>query len=87
MSPAAPWLRTVVHETYGRVDERGTEAAAVSGGAMLTSARPDQRVFRVDRPFAFTISDQQTGAILFLGAVTDPAHDTRVGEVISCSLS
>jgi serine protease inhibitor len=29
-------------------------------------------VFRVDGPFAFTISDQQTGTILFLGAVTDP---------------
>jgi len=29
-------------------------------------------VFRVDRPFAFTISDQQTGTIVFLGAVTDP---------------
>ncbi len=72
MSPAAPWLKTVVHKTYIRVDERGTEAAAVSGGAMATSARLDQRVFRVDRPFAFTISDQQTGAILFLGAVTDP---------------
>jgi serpin B len=72
MSPAAPWLRTVVHKTYVRVDERGTEAAAVSGGAMVTSAQVDQTVFRVDRPFAFTISDQQTGAILFLGAVTDP---------------
>ncbi len=72
MCPAAPWLQTVVHKTYVRVDEHGTEAAAVSGGAMLTSARLDQRVFRVDRPFAFTISDQQTGAILFLGAVSDP---------------
>jgi serpin B len=39
---------------------------------MVTSARLDQTVFRVDRPFAFTISDQQTGTILFLGAVTDP---------------
>jgi serpin B len=67
MSPAAPWLRKVVHKTYLRVDEKGTEAAAVSGGTMAVSARPDQRVFRVDRPFAFTISDQQTGAILFLG--------------------
>lgn len=72
MSPAAPWLKTVVHKTYIRVDERGTEAAAVSGGAVATSARLGQTVFRVDRPFAFTISDQQTGAILFLGAVTDP---------------
>jgi serine protease inhibitor len=72
MSPAVPWLKTVVHKTYIRVDEHGTEAAAISGGAMVTSARLDQTVFRVDRPFAFTISDQQTGTILFLGAVTDP---------------
>jgi serpin B len=72
MSPAAPSLRTVVHKTYLRVDERGTEAAAVSGGAMVVSARADRMVFRVDRPFAFTISDRRTGAILFLGAVTDP---------------
>jgi len=72
MSPAAPWLDTVVHKTYIRVDEHGTQAAAVSGGVMADSARLAQTVFRVDRPFAFTISDQQTGAILFLGAVTDP---------------
>jgi serpin B len=72
MSPAAPWLRSVVHKTYIRVDEHGTEAAAVSAGAMAISARPERTVFRVDRPFAFTISDRRTGTILFLGAVTDP---------------
>jgi serpin B len=72
MSTAAPTLETVVHKTYIKVDENGTEAAAVSGGTMATSARTDQTVFRVDRPFLFTISDQETGAILFLGAVADP---------------
>ncbi|MFV2103965.1 serpin family protein [Micromonospora sp. LOL_024] len=71
MSPLAPSLEKVVHKTYLRVDENGTEAAAVTGGTMAVSAL-DQPVFRIDRPFAFTISDQQTGAILFLGAVTDP---------------
>jgi serine protease inhibitor len=39
---------------------------------MATSARANPVEFRVDRPFAFTISDNETGAILFLGAVTDP---------------
>jgi serpin B len=72
MSPLATSLEKVVHKTYVRVDEHGTEAAAVTGGSMVTSAILNQTVFRVDRPFAFTISDQQTGAILFLGAVTDP---------------
>lgn len=73
MSPVNPALATVVQKTYVRVDEHGTEAAAVTGGAMATSARANQVVFRVDRPFAFTISDQETGTIMFLGAVTDPS--------------
>jgi serine protease inhibitor len=72
MSPAAPPLSKVVQKTYVRVDEQGTEAAAVSGGMMATSAKMNPLEFRVDRPFAFSISDQQTGTILFLGAVTDP---------------
>ncbi|MFC7531998.1 serpin family protein [Actinoplanes sp. GCM10030250] len=72
MSPVEPWLETVMHKTYIKVDEKGTEAAAVSGGSMATSAQINQRVFRVDRPFAFTISDRETGTVLFLGAVTDP---------------
>lgn len=72
MSPLDLSLEKVVHKTYVKVDEHGTEAAAVTGGLTVTSARMNQTVFRVDRPFAFTISDRQTGAILFLGAVTDP---------------
>jgi len=70
MSPANPWLDTVVHKTYIRVDEQGTEAAAVTGGITKLSAGPPP--FLVDRPFAFTVSDRQTGTILFLGTVHDP---------------
>ena len=70
MSPANPWLETVVQKTYIRVDEQGTEAAAVTGGVMVESAGPPP--FVVDRPFAFTVSDRQTGTILFLGTVHDP---------------
>ncbi|MFI5892441.1 serpin family protein [Actinoplanes sp. NPDC051513] len=72
MSKANPDLAKVVHKTYLKVDEEGTEAAAVTGGVMVTSARAGQTTFVVDRPFAFTISDQKTGAILFLGEVADP---------------
>lgn len=72
MSPADPSLDTVVHKTFIRVDEAGTEAAAVSGGVGIISAPADPRVFRVDRPFAFTISDTETDTILFLGSVADP---------------
>ncbi|TDC51263.1 serpin family protein [Jiangella ureilytica] len=72
MSPQPQDLASVVHKTYIRVDEAGTEAAAVTGGTTRTSGGADDTSFRVDRPFAFTISDSQTGTIVFLGAVTDP---------------
>ncbi len=68
MAPANPWLDAVVQKTYIRVDEQGTEAAAVTGGLMPTSPPP----LLVDRPFAFTVSDSETGTILFLGTVHDP---------------
>lgn len=72
MSPAELFLEVVVHKTFISVDEAGTEAAAVTGGGMgITSAQP-LTTFRVDRPFAFTVSDSQTGTVLFLGAVADP---------------
>ncbi len=70
MSPANPYLDTVVQKTYIRVDEEGTEAAAVTGGVMDESAGPPPLL--VDRPFAFTVSDRDTGTILFLGGVHDP---------------
>jgi serine protease inhibitor len=72
MSTVNAPLSRVVQKTYVKVDEHGTEAAAVSGGVMATSAKSNPLVFRADHPFAFSISDQQTGTILFLGAVTDP---------------
>jgi serine protease inhibitor len=72
MSPLAPSLTRVVQKTYVRVDEQGTEAASVSGGVAALSALMPRLLFTVDKPFAFSISDQQTGAILFLGAVNDP---------------
>ncbi|WP_053206000.1 serpin family protein [Jiangella muralis] len=69
MSADPQTLDSVVHKTYIRVDEAGTEAAAVTGGVTRSSAGES---FRADRPFAFTISDSQTGTIVFLGTVTDP---------------
>jgi serpin B len=37
-----------------------------------TSAPSDQVTLRVDRPFLFALRDKPTGAILFLGRVTEP---------------
>ena len=57
------------------VDERGTEAAAVTGFAMTASGLVGQPVkVRADRPFAFAVVHVPTGTPLFVGRVADPAH-------------
>jgi serpin B len=68
-------LSAVVHETFVQVDEKGTVAAAVTGGIVATSTaiatQPD--VIRIDHPFVFVIRDVATGSVVFLGHVVNPA--------------
>ena len=59
-------LSKVIQKTYLEVDEKGTTAAAATGGMVTTSA-PIPVV--VDRPFGFALIDNATGAPLFLGAI------------------
>ena len=64
-----------MQHVYLDVDERGTEAAAVttvSVEAVVTSAPPPPIPFYVDRPFLFAIRDERTGAFLFMGLVVHP---------------
>lgn len=63
------WLDVVKQKSFVRVDEEGTEAAAVTGGVMVTSMPPE---IRMDRPFLFVLRERLTGAILFMGVVNDP---------------
>lgn len=73
--PPSPFVSQVIHKTYVDVNEEGTEAAAVTAMTFETAAlrRDDEKPFemRVDRPFLFAITNQTTGAILFLGLVED----------------
>ncbi len=66
------WIR---QKTYVDVNEEGTEAAAVTGigfRAMVVMREPPPFRMIVDRPFLIVIRDNQTGAILFIGAIMDP---------------
>jgi serpin B len=64
----------VVHKAYADVNEVGTEAAAATGVIMkATSVGQPPPVFKADHPFIFLIRDNQTGSILFLGRVANPA--------------
>ncbi len=64
-----------IHKAFVDVNERGTEAAAVTAVTMLgASLGPKQEPpeFRADHPFLFLLIDSQTGAILFIGRVMNP---------------
>lgn len=64
----------VVHKTFLRIDEQGTEAAAATGIVMQLTSAPitPPATFRADHPFVFLIRDHDTGAILFLGRISRP---------------
>jgi len=72
-SPIGPlFIGDVIHKTVLKVNEKGTEAAAVTAVIMEAGAAmpPDDLVvLRFDRPFLCGIVDLETGAPLFLGTV------------------
>ena len=49
------------------LDEEGTEAAAVTVIGYETTGMPHTATFYANRPFFYTISEQSTGAIFFIG--------------------
>jgi serpin B len=68
------FISAVIHKAFVAVDEEGTEAAAATAVVMVEGAMPAEPLeVRVDRPFLFLIRDIQTGTVLFLGRVMDPA--------------
>jgi len=67
-------ISQVAHKTVVKVDEAGTEAAAVTSvGIDAMSAPLEPVIVRFDRPFVYAIVDLDTGVPLFLGQVNNPA--------------
>jgi serine protease inhibitor len=68
------FISKVLHKSFVEVNEKGTEAAAVTSTSYTLSKvdveRPKE--FIADHPFLFVIRDNDTGSILFMGRVTDP---------------
>jgi len=69
------FISEVRHKTFVEVNEEGTEAAAVTSVRMkLASAMPEPPFeMIVDRPFVIAIRDNETGTLLFMGAIVNPA--------------
>lgn len=68
------FVSSIAQDTFIEVDEAGTEASAVTNMGMAGSAGPGSTppptpTIRMDRPFAFAICENTTGAVLFMGKV------------------
>ncbi len=66
------WIDKVLHKTFIEVDEKGTEAAAVTAVTMKTNSiavaeKPEFEEFIADKPFGYCIADRETHEILFMG--------------------
>jgi len=75
--PPQLFIKDVEHKTYVKVDEEGTEAAAVTSigiaaAAVMKAPPPFEMI--VDHPYFCAIAEQQSGALLFAGVVTDPTR-------------
>ncbi len=77
--PERVWIDEILHKAVIEVTEKGTEAAAATSvvvvGASISVEEPFEMIF--DRPFFFTIWDNATGTILFMGSIADPERPRR----------
>ncbi len=69
-------ISEVKHKTFIKVDEEGTEAAAVTSVGIRMTVAEVPTVFVLDHPFLFMITEKYTGTILFIGRVSDPSAGT-----------
>jgi serpin B len=71
-APSGIWIDNAYQTAAISVDEKGTEAAA--GSAVVQVAGIAQNRVVLDHPFLFLIRHRPTGAVLFMGQVTNPAE-------------
>ncbi|MFC2010064.1 serpin family protein [Chloroflexota bacterium] len=68
------YIAEVIHKAFVSVDEAGTEAAAATAVMMELTAMPEKPIeVTIDHPFIFLIRDIETGTVLFVGRVMNPA--------------
>ena len=68
------FIQDILHKAFVSVDEEGTEAAAATAVVVGVESMPAEPVdVKIDSPFIFLIRDTESGSILFLGRVLNPA--------------
>ena len=74
--PERLYIAFVDHKAVVEVNEKGTEAAAVTNVGISLTSIPMRTPFVVDRPYMFVIRDDRSGTILFAGLISDPTQRT-----------
>ncbi|HRW63953.1 MAG TPA: serpin family protein, partial [Bacteroidales bacterium] len=67
------FISFVKHKSFIDVNEKGTEAAAVTIIGYETTSVPSYPKFIANRPFLFAIREKYTNSILFVGQVVNPS--------------
>jgi serpin B len=73
MAKVASSITDVIHQSFVKVNEAGTEAAAATAVIIGETSVPQPATISLDKPFVFFIRDIQTKAVLFVGRVADPS--------------
>lgn len=69
------YISRVIHKTYVDVNEKGTEAAAVTVVEIRETAAVDSVYFVLNKPFLFVIREKTSNAIVFMGKVGNPGYN------------
>lgn len=68
-------VTVALQKTFIKVDEAGTEVAAVTVVGATPTATPIGSTMTVDHPFFYVLRDTVTGSILFAGIVQNPLEE------------
>ncbi len=71
-APGGLFIDLVKHKSFIKVDEVGTEAAAVTVVVVRETSIGNKFYMKVDRPFIFAIRENETQSILFMGKMIKP---------------
>lgn len=68
------YISEVLHKTYIKIDENGTEAAAATSVEVSLTAMPSSDLqLKFDKPFIYGIVDLNSGSVIFSGIMEYPS--------------
>ena len=70
------YVSSVLQKTFLKMNEEGTEAAAVTAVTVTTeSTGPSYPTIEYNEPYLLLLREKNTGAILFIGKIGNPAAE------------